>query len=39
VGKRVQDDVARPRESPSGLSLPVFPRRIGNDENIRGCEE
>ena len=36
---REDDDVVHPRESLGGVSLPVFPHRIGNDGNIRGREE
>jgi hypothetical protein len=38
-GRKRHDDVVRPRESLGGVALPVFPRRIGNDGNIRGREE
>jgi hypothetical protein len=39
VEGRVHDDVVHPRESLGIVALPVFPRRIGNDGNIRGREE
>jgi hypothetical protein len=35
----VHGDVVCPRESPSGLALLVFPRRIINGGNTRGHEE
>jgi hypothetical protein len=37
--RRVRNDVVHPRESLGGLSLRVFPRRIGNTENTRGRGE
>jgi hypothetical protein len=36
---RVHDDVVHPRGSLGIVGLQVFPRRIGNDGNIRGREE
>ena len=36
---RVHDDVVRPRESLGGATLPIFPHRIGKNENIRDREE
>jgi hypothetical protein len=37
--RRVRDGVAHPRESLGGLTLRVFLRRIGSEENTRGREE
>jgi hypothetical protein len=39
VERIVCGDVAHLRESLGGLVLLVFPRRIGNTENIRGHGE
>jgi hypothetical protein len=35
----VHDDVVRPKESLGCVVLPIFPRRFGNDGNIRGHDE
>jgi hypothetical protein len=39
VERRERDDVAHPRVSLGGLSLRVFPHRIGNARNTRGHAE
>jgi hypothetical protein len=36
---REHDDVVCPRESLGAIALRVFPRRIGNNGNIKGHEE
>ena len=39
MDRRVRDGVVHPRESPGDLTLRVFIRRIGIDENTMGHEE